>query len=395
MVSIVKVDQIQNSDGTVEYLNAGTIKNVNVEVGASLKMQTTAPGSPASGHLYYDSSNDRLKLYDGSNYILLTAEKVKKVFVFTGQDQTFTVPSNIRYLDVKLWGAGGGGERVAGPHTGGSGGYVSGTIDLEDSTFVSTYGNLKGTTLYVAVGRGGNQSEYYDNNTYINPYYGGGGKGRDNYNGAGSEVGDGGGLSGIFKVSPYNAPSTYVNEGGNFTANATLAQTLVISGGGGGAGDGKNGGAGGGNTGRPDESGDSLGGTQTQGYGSGNAEGRFLLGGSNVGSNASVRAGAGGGGLYGGEGATGDRQGGGGGSSYTNGLTSNIVNTQGSDIGTGTNTGGGNLPPNLSDEDMQFGVGVGGSCGDDRNFSLYGDNSGGHTGAGGHGLVVISYVKKV
>ena len=30
MASIVKVDQIQNSDGTVEYLNAGTIKNVNV-----------------------------------------------------------------------------------------------------------------------------------------------------------------------------------------------------------------------------------------------------------------------------------------------------------------------------------------------------------------------------
>ena len=44
---------------------------------------------------------------------------------------------------------------------------------------------------------------------------------------------------------------------------------------------------------------------------------------------------------------------------------------------------------------MQFGVGVGGSCGDDRNFSMYGDNSGGHTAAGGHGLVVISYVKKV
>ena len=33
--------------------------------------------------------------------------------------------------------------------------------------------------------------------------------------------------------------------------------------------------------------------------------------------------------------------------------------------------------------------------GDDRNFSMYGDNSGGHTAAGGHGLVVISYVKKV
>ena len=110
------------------------IKN-NVKLEASIP--TSASGSVASGQLIYDSSNHRLKLYDGSNYILLTAEKVKKVFVYTGQDQTFTVPSNIRYLDVKLWGAGGAGERVAGPHTGGSGGYVSGTIDLEDSTFVS------------------------------------------------------------------------------------------------------------------------------------------------------------------------------------------------------------------------------------------------------------------
>jgi hypothetical protein len=51
MVSIVKVDQIQNADGTVEYLNTGTIKNATLDSTVTGGSGITALGTVASGTL--------------------------------------------------------------------------------------------------------------------------------------------------------------------------------------------------------------------------------------------------------------------------------------------------------------------------------------------------------
>ena len=51
MVSIVKVDQIQNSDGTVEYLNAGSIKNASLHSSVTGGSGINALGTVASGTL--------------------------------------------------------------------------------------------------------------------------------------------------------------------------------------------------------------------------------------------------------------------------------------------------------------------------------------------------------
>ena len=48
MASIVKVDQIQNADGTVEYLNAGTIKNASLHSSVTGGSGITALGTVAS-----------------------------------------------------------------------------------------------------------------------------------------------------------------------------------------------------------------------------------------------------------------------------------------------------------------------------------------------------------
>src|SRR5580704_16977637 len=52
-------------------------------------------------------------------------------FTYSGADQTFTVPSGVTSLDVRLWGAGGGGIDPAyftNQYGGGGGGYTTGTV---------------------------------------------------------------------------------------------------------------------------------------------------------------------------------------------------------------------------------------------------------------------------
>ena len=51
MASIVKVDQIQNADGTVEYLNAGSIKNASLHSSVTGGSGINALGTVASGTL--------------------------------------------------------------------------------------------------------------------------------------------------------------------------------------------------------------------------------------------------------------------------------------------------------------------------------------------------------
>jgi len=71
MASIVKVDQIQNADGTVEYLNAGSIKNASLHSSVTGGSGITALGTVASAGA------------------ITTSNPIN----FTGPNHTFTVKS--------------------------------------------------------------------------------------------------------------------------------------------------------------------------------------------------------------------------------------------------------------------------------------------------------------
>ena len=96
----------------------------------------------------------------------------KNVFSYTGDDQTFIVPSGVTRIFVKLWGAAG--------NLGGYGAFVSGYINLEAN------GILPGDTLTIVTGGHGT-----DDGTSA---YGGGGPGliNDDYDGNGYGCGGGG-----------------------------------------------------------------------------------------------------------------------------------------------------------------------------------------------------------
>ncbi len=134
-------------------------------------------------------------------YPVQALAQTKTIFGYTGADQTFTVPAGVYWLQVKAWGAGGGGSRYTGIYsTGGAGGYVSGTISV-----------TPGDILKVVVGRGGRSDGatattnygFGGSTTYL-PEYGS----------------DGGGLTGIF-------------TGSATVTDTSQARALMIAGGGG------------------------------------------------------------------------------------------------------------------------------------------------------------------
>lgn len=290
------------------------------------------------------------------------------VFDWTNSDQTWTVPTGVTQIAVKVWGAGGGPGSPSGwgqGSPGGGGGFAGGIIPV-----------TPGESLLVAVGQCG----YLRNTTLAagTKGYGGGsvasGNGTDNQYGGG-----GGGYSGIFRTSK------------------TQANAIIMAGGGGGggcsrtAGNGNNGGAGGGFIG---ERGYSAydnkygfgggGGTQT-GVG---AQASHADGGTNDGfggalvggfARGNTYGGGGGGGYFGGNGGGYSEQqtmgGGGGGSGY---LSSSVINGY-------LETGFMNTPANFGDWDIQsLSSGTARfACG-----GIYGANN---VSYGGVGLVIIRY----
>jgi len=270
------------------------------------------------------------------------AHKVK-AFPFTGADQTYVVPDGIHLLHVKLWGGGGGGgETKGGPlgqgrdfgeSSGGGGGFTGGHIRVKP-----------GDTFTVIVGGGGQYG------CPAPATYGGGGKGYDQCAGAG------GGRSAIIDAT------------GNDIATA--------GGGGGGCGDQRDGyGAGGGGAiGRSAADthfgeGGGLGGTQTAKGEGGTAEGDQHQGNFGL-----ENSGGGGGGYYGGGSSTAQSKCGGGGSGFIGGLMAeySIYTDSGAD---GLPFRGGH-PPNTHDHEYIWGIGIGGSTGNQ----------------GGNGLVLITEV---
>ena len=147
-----------------------------------------------------------------------------------GKDQTWTVPTGITEVTVKLWGAGGAGESLQEKHAqshhgfGGGGGFVSGTMKVKPG---DTY-----TIVVGDPGRKGNDKS----RSGIEPYgFGGSGKcpgGGGCYiyhllergklcitspwedKNRGREIGDGGGLSGIFLGTKASKETAVVVAGG-------------------------------------------------------------------------------------------------------------------------------------------------------------------------------------
>ncbi len=219
----------------------------------------------------------------------------KRIFGYTGENQTFKIEEGIAYVFVKLWGAGGGSGFGCGDWrhgaVGGGGGHTRGLFPV-----------APGDTFIVVVGRGGTAS-----NGTTQSYGGGGTNGNDN-NKDKTYSGHGGGYCGIFRndVSQHNA--------------------LAIAGGGGGGGPsrggtGNVGGAGGGHAGEPGQSPYKnnlttdqyrLGGGGGTQWGGGTASTYVEL------SNGNRGGATAGGSLQGGRGAT-DCYGGGGGGGYFGG----------------------------------------------------------------------------
>ena len=212
-----------------------------------------------------------------------------QTFSYTGSQQTFTVPSGVNTITIKVWGAQGW---DASNNDGGRGGYATGTLSV-----------FSGNTIYVYVG--GQGSVVTAAYTAMGGGWNGGGDGRANssYN---NNVGGGGGASDV-------------RSGGT-----ALSNRVIVGGGGGGAN--KNsqsyGGYGGGLTGSDGGSGYAqypagTGGTQSTG---GSLYGAFGIGG-NATSSLTPWNGGGGGGWYGG-GVAQAHTGGGGGSGYIGGVSS-------------------------------------------------------------------------
>jgi len=213
-----------------------------------------------------------------------------------GTSGTFTVPSSVTAVDLRVWGAGGGkGNPDLACASGGGGGYAEGTLAVTASQ-----------VLHTAVGRGG----------AVSPA-----PGCEAYSGGGSGTGgggNGGGLSAVLAESTETtlaAPDAYVvggSAGGGFNNNSGSKSK-------GGAGGGLIGWSGG-QTAAFTQEGSSQtagGGTQTQGGETGgggehaSGDGSLFEGGNSIGNHS----GGGGAGYYGGGGGN-DNDNGGGGSSF-------------------------------------------------------------------------------
>ncbi|CAM5429428.1 hypothetical protein GCM10010329_01530 [Streptomyces spiroverticillatus] len=283
-------------------------------------------------------------------------------FEHTGDDQTFTVPTGVTSLDVRMWGAGGGGadpSYFAGSLAGAGGGFTQGTLAVSP-----------GTALTVTAGGGGEAS------STIAPY-GGGGEGGSTATPQ-AMGGAGGGMSALW-------------------AGAYGSTPLLIAGGGGGASPGSDpapyGGPGGGESGGQDGDGTKSGRGGTQSAGGAAAAGGVGIpctiaakpGERFKGGNGADIAGDGEGGGGGGGGYFG---GGGGACQMTGGGTPNGGGGGGSGFIGGTGVSGA-VTEAGTPSTVHGAGGAAARAGDDQYVA--GKGSGGGAGDGGDGLVVLQW----
>lgn len=140
----------------------------------------------------------------GNLYAISGSSSNKQTFSYTGANQTFTVPSGVNIIYVKLWGAGGASAYSTGDGPGGAGGFVSGFMSV-----------TPGASLTVIVGRGGIAGTNSSANSGTQStggsgtIYGGGGLAGHGYSGTG------GGRSAIQIVSGTDAVTAGAGGGGS------------------------------------------------------------------------------------------------------------------------------------------------------------------------------------
>jgi len=278
-----------------------------------------------------------------TNYALITLSSTVTTFSYTGADQTYTVPSNVYAVVAYIWGAGGGGSG----QPGGAGAFAQVVVPV-----------TPGQTYTIIVGQGGIQtsSATYGGGGfgYVGNAWAGGGRSAIRYSsadivtlGAGAGSGqDSGSTGGVANWSPL------VNSGNGYDATAAQHASLVSGKGGtqtaGGAGGAPDGG---------------LGSSYQGGAGGLNYGGTGGTGGAPTGGGGSGYYGGGGGG--GGASGPYNCTGGGGGSSLLNNVIpitgGNSPNSQAQAPGTSSSYYSGNIA------------------------------TGGTSGAGGNGKVVLTY----
>ena len=116
-MSIIKVDDIIGKSST----------------GLSIHLSSSTPGSPSEGEIYYNTTTNKLMLYNGSAWLSIidsstteaSSTTTTQAFGYTGSDQDWVAPANVSQIHVSLWGAGGGGDGAdGGDGYGGAGGFV-------------------------------------------------------------------------------------------------------------------------------------------------------------------------------------------------------------------------------------------------------------------------------
>lgn len=337
--------------GNVYFQVSGTTGNVGIG--------TTAPATTleVNGSARVDNlagTGDRIVYADASgNLIVANTGNNKQTFSYTGANQTFTVPTGITKFNVKLWGAGGGGETPNGGF-GGAGGYINGILTVPGGT----------TSLTIIVGQGG-----VSNAGNTGTYGGGGGGSTANSNASGS----GGGRSAI-----QLAGADIVTAGGG--GGGTEANYGYSGGGGGGyiglTGGGTGTGAG------------ATGGTQSAGGTSGGCGGAGTQHNGGQGCNTSNAGGGGGGWWGGGGGGNGNsiNGAGGGGSSGGNSTYFQLISTQSGQMNVvNAQVFVYLMPGGKDDPDYVAGVGTGGA-----NPANVGGTSA-SVNTGGNGMVIIEW----
>ena len=225
------------------------------------------------------------------------AESGSQTFSYTGAQQTFTVPSGVSTITIKVWGAQGGSggyySNSSYCSTGGKGGYATGDLSV-----------AAGSTVYVYIGGQGESypscSTRMSSGISLDGGWNGGGDTYHTYSGCG-----GGGASDV-------------RYGGTSISN----RKIVAGGGGGGGNSGNatqlsNGGAGGGSSGQTMANNTQYS-NRTPGTGATQSSGSNT----GVGANGNTYLSGGGGGGYYGGGTGQNSTGGGGGSGYIGGVSS-------------------------------------------------------------------------
>ena len=206
-----------------DWKNFVSTDNVTAPENGDLDQNSAATGG------IYTSSTSAGEGHPGQISIV-DSNGLKTAYGYTGYDQTYTVPTGVTSITVKIWGAGGGAAQYKSPYptsSGGAGGFVSGTITVQPSqilTLIVGQGGMSGTTFASNIPA---TSYNYGGGSY--PYavsqssaYGGAGGGRSEIQLNGQIIataGGGGGAGGLYYYSN-NIPSP--QNDGSCAKNDTL-----------------------------------------------------------------------------------------------------------------------------------------------------------------------------